>query len=227
MDRNSIIGIIIIVGILVIYSIINKPSEEEKERRQRVYDSLNAVRQEQAEKEMAQQARQDSIKSIPINTNDEETRQSLLQELGDFANAAKGVNEFYTIENELLKLTVSTKGGRPYSVLLKDYKTSQGQPLILFSGDSTIFGFNFGYQNRSISTNDLYFTPSVDDKNLFTQGESVSLAMRLNTDKNKYIEYIYTLHKEEYMVDFKINLVGLEDISTSFSESIDWNTSIC
>ena len=223
MDRNSIIGIIIIVGILVIYSIINKPSEEEKERRQRVYDSLNAVRQEQAEKEMAQQARQDSIKSIPINTNDEETRQSLLQELGDFANAAKGENEFYTIENELLKLTVSTKGGRPYSVLLKDYKTSQGQPLILFSGDSTIFGFNFGYQNRSISTNDLYFTPSVDDKNLFTQGESVSLAMRLSTDKNKYIEYIYTLHKEEYMVDFKINLVGLEDISTSFSESIDLN----
>lgn len=221
MDRNSIIGIIIIVGILVIYSIVNKPSEEEKERKQRLYDSLNAVRQEQVEKEMALQNQQDSIQNIQVNTNDTETRQALVQDLGEFANAASGENEFYTIENELLKLTVSTKGGRPYSVMLKDYKTSQGQPLILFSGDSTIFGFNFGYQNRSISTTDLFFTPSVDDKNLYTQGEAVSLAMRLNTDNNKYIEYIYTLHKEEYMVDFKINLVGLEDISTSFSESID------
>ena len=223
MDKNSIIGIIVIVGILVIYSIINKPSEEEKERKQRIYDSLNAVRQEQVEKEMALQKQQDSIQNIPVNTNDTETRQSLVQDLGDFANAASGENEFYTIENELLKLTVSTKGGRPYSVMLKDYKTSKGQPLILFSGDSTIFGFNFGYQNRSISTTDLYFTPSVNDKNLYTQGESVSLAMRLNADNNKYIEYIYTLHKENYMVDFKINLVGLEDISTSFSESIDLN----
>jgi len=221
MDKNSIIGIIIIVGILVIYSIINKPSEEEKERRQRVYDSLNAVRQEQAEKELALQRQQDSLKNMPIDIHDTTTRQSHIQELGDFAGAAKGENEFYTIENELLKLAISTKGGRPYSVMLKNYKTSDQQPLILFSGDSTIFGFNFGYQNRSISTNELFFIPSVSEKNLYAGSDSVSLSMRLNTESNKYIEYVYTVYKDKYMVGFRINLVGLEDISTSFSESID------
>jgi YidC/Oxa1 family membrane protein insertase len=223
MDRNSIIGIIIIVGILVIYSIINKPSEEEKARRDRIRDSLIAVQQEQVEKELALQKQQDSIKNIPVTTNETEIKQSNIQELGEFANAASGTNEFYTLENELLKLTISTKGGRPYSVILKDYKTSNAQPLVLFSGDSTIFGFSFGYQNRSISTNDLYFTPSVNVKNLYTQGESVSLSMKLNAADNKYIEYVYTMHKDEYMVDFRINMVGLEDISTSFSESIDLN----
>ncbi len=189
-----------------------------------MYDSLNAVRQEQeVEKEMALQREQDSLRNIPVVAGDSVSRQSRIQELGDFANAAFGEDELHTIENDLLKLTVSTKGGRPYSVTLKDYKTSDSEPLVLFSGDSTIFGFNFGYQNRNISTNDLYFIPSVSEKNLYAGNDSVSLAMRLNAEDNRYIEYVYTLHKGKYMVDFKINLVGLEDISTMFSESIDLN----
>ncbi|HJX70865.1 MAG TPA: membrane protein insertase YidC [Bacteroidales bacterium] len=223
MDKNSIIGIIIIVGVLVIYSIINKPSEEERERRERMVDSLKAIQQEQVEREKALLKEQDSLKNIPVNLDDIASKQLLVQELGDFAIAATGENEFYTIENELLKLTVSSKGGRPYSVMLKNYKTSDSKPLILFSGDSTIFGFNFGYQNRIISTNDLFFTPSAEEKNLYTEGDSVSLAMRLDAGDSRYLEYVYTMYKGEYMVGFRINLVGLGDISTSLSESIDLN----
>ncbi len=226
MDKNSIIGIIIIVGILVIYSIINKPTEEEKARRQRMVDSLNAVRQEQVEKEQALQRQEDSIRSIPVIQDDTTNKQRLAQELGDFADAAAGENEFYSMENDLLKLIISSKGGRPYSVILKNYKTSDSKPLILFSGDSTIFGFNFGYENRIISTNNLFFTPSVTGKNLYADGDSVSLAMRLEAGENKYIEYVYTLYKGKYMVGLRINLVGLEDISTSLSESIDLNWEI-
>src|SRR4030042_5238912 len=223
MDKNSIIGIIIIVGVLVIYSIINKPSEVERERRERMVDSLKAIQQEQVEREKALLKEQDSLKNIPVNLDDIASKQLLIQELGDFAIAATGENEFYTIENELLKLTVSSKGGRPYSVMLKNYKTSDSKPLILFSGDSTIFGFNFGYQNRIISTNDLFFTPSAEEKNLYTEGDSVSLAMRLDAGDSRYLEYVYTMYKGEYMVGFRINLVGLGDISTSLSESIDLN----
>ena len=226
MDKNSIIGIIIIVGILVIYSIINKPTEEEKARRQYVADSLNAVRQEQVEKEQALQKQEDSIRSLPVIQDDTTSKQRLVQELGDFASAAAGENEFYSMENDLLKLTISSKGGRPYSVMLKDYKTSDSKPLILFSGDSTIFGFNFGYQNRIISTNNLFFIPSVAEKNLYTDSDSVSLAMKLEAGENKYIEYVYTLYRGKYMVGLRINLVGLEDISTSLSESIDLNWEI-
>ncbi|MBN2214216.1 MAG: membrane protein insertase YidC [Bacteroidales bacterium] len=223
MDRNSIIGIIIIVGILVIYSIINKPTEEEKERRQHTIDSLNALRQEQVEKERELERQQDSVRNIPISIDETVSKQLLIQELGDFARAATGVNEFYTIENDLLKLTISTKGGRPYSVMLKDYKTSDSQPLILFSGDSTIFGFNFGYQNRIISTNDLFFTPSMENKQLYAGNDSVSLSMRLNAGDSMYMEYIYTMYKGKYMVGLSINMAGLGDISTSLSESIDLN----
>ena len=58
-------------------------------------------------------------------------------------SAATGENEFITLENNKVELKISLKGGRVYSARLKDYKTFDSNPLILFSGDSTVFGFNF------------------------------------------------------------------------------------
>ena len=62
---------------------------------------------------------------------------------GPFADVAIGENDFITLENDKIELKISLKGGRVYSARLKDYMTYDSLPLILFSGDSTIFGFNF------------------------------------------------------------------------------------
>ena len=224
MDKNSIIGIIVIVGILVIYSILSKPSEEEVARREHREDSIRAVQQEQAEKELALQRQRDSIANLPSAVVIDTTKpQYLTKEYGEFASSATGKNEFYVLENDLLKLTISTKGGRPWQAELKKYKTSDQKPLVLFSGDSTIFGLNFGYQNHVINTNDLFFTPSLSEKQLNAGNDAVTLSMRLNAGEGKYIEYVYTVVQGSYMVDFDINFVGLEDISTTFPDAIDLN----
>ncbi|HDJ34660.1 MAG TPA: hypothetical protein ENF21_11275, partial [Bacteroidetes bacterium] len=73
---------------------------------------------------------------------------------GGFARAARGENRFVVVENDLMKITFSTRGGRVYSVELKEFKTWDERPLILFNGDSTYFGLNFFAANRTISTND-------------------------------------------------------------------------
>ncbi len=64
-------------------------------------------------------------------------------ELGDFANAATGTAEQVVLENEYVKLTFSTLGGRPYTVELKQYQTHDSLPVYLFDGDSTIFALHF------------------------------------------------------------------------------------
>ena len=64
-------------------------------------------------------------------------------QFGAFSNAAFGENHFITLENNKVELKISLKGGKVYSARLKDYRTYDSLPLILFSGDSTVFGFNF------------------------------------------------------------------------------------
>lgn len=98
---------------------------------------------------------------------------------GNFADAADGKQDFITIENNLMKIKLATKGGRIYSVELKDYKTYTQQPLILFDGDSTVFGLNFFSQNRSIITNDLFFSKveEINEYNVDNDAKSVKLRL--------------------------------------------------
>lgn len=146
---------------------------------------------------------------------------------GAFSDSYTGDQEFYTLENDLLKLTLSSKGGRIYSALLKEYKTHDQRPLILFDGDSTVFGFKFFTgDNKRIETNNLYFkkvNAKLPDEGS-TSGESI--IMRLEVSEEKYIEYIYSLKPGEYMVDFDVNFVGLSEIVASNINSLtfDWKS---
>ncbi len=82
------------------------------------------------------------------------------EQYGVFSASANGENEFITLENNRVELKISLKGGRVYSARLKDYRTHDSLPLILFSGDSTVFGFNFfTSDNKAVQTNNLFFKP--------------------------------------------------------------------
>ena len=83
---------------------------------------------------------------------------------GEFAEASSGENRFVMLENNLLKLTISSLGGRIYSAELKEYNTWDAKPLKLFDGDSSYFGLNFFANNRTISTNDMFFTPDSEEE---------------------------------------------------------------
>jgi YidC/Oxa1 family membrane protein insertase len=148
-----------------------------------------------------------------------------INQYGIFAQAATGENDFITLENNKVELKISLKGGRVYSARLKDYKTFDALPLILFSGDSTVFGFNFfTVDNKAVQTNNLYFKPVTDQKsfNVTSQPQSVSLRLVAGTDK--FIEYKYTLAPDKYIVDFEVTFKSMEDIIASNQKSLtlDW-----
>lgn len=79
---------------------------------------------------------------------------------GVFVPTVAEKNEFYIIENDLMVMTLSSRGGKVYSVKLKDYQRYDSLPVVLFNGDSTVFGYKFfTLDNKPVITDALTFTP--------------------------------------------------------------------
>lgn len=225
MDRNSIIGIVLIAAILIGYGIISSPSKEQIEKNKQKRDSLERVYNDSVLNATKLQneklANTATIAPVDSTVADSLKKETLSSQFGVFSNAAEGENEFFTLENSNIKATISSKGGRLYSVELKKYKRYDSLPLILFDGDSTVFGLKFFAQNRSISTNEMYFK-KVDGKN------PNEFAMRLYAEPNKYLEYAYRLDPDSFMLKLNVNFVGLKDIISDNSNylTLDWNCNI-
>lgn len=241
MNRDNIVGLVLIFVILIGFSIFNAPSEEEKLEAQRQKDSIAAVRaEEQKARETAAAMAEETIateKEEIAEIEDDSLRQSVLKDrMGYFAGSATGEQEFYTVENELLKLTFSNKGGFLTSVELKDHKTWDQRPLELLSGDNNVFNLQFYSANRLISTRELYFVPILNEVPpadqadiMVSPGGDLTFSMRLysdnHTDDNpKFLEFAYTLKSDDYMIDFNINTIGMADvIATNISYlNLDW-----
>ncbi|MBK8876466.1 MAG: YidC/Oxa1 family insertase periplasmic-domain containing protein [Bacteroidetes bacterium] len=148
MDRNSIIGLLLIGAVLIGFSLWNAPGAEELAQKQKTQDSLIAVEQKAkleaiAAAKVAKSAMPALTDTLSLNgieqPSDSLRALQLQQQFGSFAAAAEGTEAFTTIENDKLKVTFTNKGGRVHAVELKEYKTSTQKPLILFESDSTVF----------------------------------------------------------------------------------------
>ena len=226
MDKKSLIGLLLMGALLIGYSILTRPSQEEIERSRRIADSIQQVElRKQIEAEAARLI-QDSIIQASPEEQEELDRQRQSNELGQFAEAATGEEQFFVLENQKIKMTLSTKGGRPYSVELKEYQTHDGKPLLLFDGDTTVFNLNFFSQNRSIATQDLYFQPLSETQNLNAEAREQTLVLRLHASDGNFIDYIYTLKPDDLKVDFTIQFNGVEQLIGKNNPMIDLNWSI-
>jgi YidC/Oxa1 family membrane protein insertase len=224
MDRNSIIGIVLIAAIFIVMGILNQPSKEELEQQRRKNDSITAVQKAVQEKILEEKQKE------PENTKqniDSVKLEKESQKLGEFSETVSGTNEFYTIENDLFILKLSTKGGRPYSVELKDYLTYDSMPVHLFDGDSTIFDLNFYSNNKNaIQTNDLYFqADSSVLRNTIAKDKPASVKLILHGKDNQYLAYTYTVYPKSYEVDMNISFSGIEN-PTNTLQYLDLNWEI-
>lgn len=217
MDRNSIIGLLLIGAVLIGFSIWNQPTREQLAVMKHQQDSttLAEVAKAKAERNAVNlQKQKDTAVADTTVVNDSAKTADLAQQLGAFANAATGGNDVYILENNLMRAKISAKGGRIISLQLKEYKSFEGRPLILFEGDSSVFGLNFFSQNRVISTNNLFFTA-------VNPGSKKELSLRLNAGENKYVEYNYSLTDNSYLMNFSVKLNGINDLISSNTAFID------
>ena len=225
MDKNTVTGLLLIVAIFIGYGIWSRPSKEEIAQMQRERDSMIVVKHAEQERLAEEIRRAEEQAKLPIQgiAGDSLRQRGLQDKFGAFSQAADGENRFVTMENELMKVLFSTKGGRPYSVILKNYTRFDKSPLVLFDGDSTVFGFKFFAQNRSITTNDLYFEPQTENAHIQATGDSTTLVMRLNAGENTCIEYRYTMKPNDYQMGFDVRLSNINQLLPNNQTVIDFD----
>lgn len=225
MNKNNIIGIVLIGIIMIGFSYFTRPSQLEIEKQNHYRDSIAEVYKAQQAIAATEQSQNKEVIDVANTdtTNTTEANNNLLfDKYGVFANNAERENSFITLENDKIKVKISSKGGRVYSVELKEFTTYTKLPLILFDGDNTIFGFDFFANNRRISTNELYFDINSDEENIVVTGQdSTSLSLRLNAGEGSYIEYLYSLKGDGYNLDFNVNLVKMNNLITGNNSILD------
>lgn len=253
MNRDSIIGFIIIAAILVGYSVWMTPSQEEMEARQRKIDSISMVRQQQqlldsvrmaAEIKRIEQEVSSEPSSVENNAVSErpDNLGQLKERFGAFAVSAEGSDSSWVVENDVFELTFNARGGAINKVVLKDYQTWDSLPLVIFDPNNNDFNLSFFSSNRNINTSELYFQPYLngfpyDGSQTLNASNSDSLmfSMRLladngmgQADPERYISYDYVIRPDEYLLNFDVNIVGMDGIiasNTSFL-SLNWQADL-
>ena len=231
-SRNTIIGFVLIFAILIGYYFITAPSKEElqEQRRrqdsvllaQRYKDSLTLAARELQMKQEEQRAADTLPAELDLSSADKNLA-VLTDQYGSFAMAAEGEKKLYYLENDLFRIGLSSLGGKIVYAELKNYKTWDGLPLILMDSDTNHFGFSFFAGNRTINTDKFYFQPEwVDGRDAekdtirATSDQEVRFAMRLYTSldssfrKDQYIEYLYTIKGNNFMLGFDVNFHNLD-----------------
>ena len=217
MDKNTIIGFILIGLVLFAFSWLNRPSPEQiaaQEAQRRYQDSIarvDAAKQVELATAETTLSSDNSFVEIPDSVKE----QHLAQHYGAFAGAVEGIEEFTTLENEKIEVRISNKGGRLCFARLKEYVTYEEQPLVLFDTDESDFGLTMvTATNRIVNTSDLYFTP-------IKGADPNSITMRLPIDGGSYMDFKYTLTADDYMLNFSIQGVGLNGILSPNTNSLD------
>ena len=215
MDKNTWIGFLLIAGIIVGFSMLNRPSKAELAERQRQQDSIQAVRMEERKAQMktaelTQQAQQ--AVAEPEELTETEVTNRLQEAYGPFAIAAQGEEDHVVLDNGKVRLTISTLGGVIKRAELPEYKASGDSinPLRLFGEGESKLDFTLRTINdRILQTANLYFTPVAVDSN--------RVVMRLKTNNEEaWLDFIYEL-SDNYMVSF---IIAPHQLQTELAQNI-------
>lgn len=228
MDKKSLIGLGLIAAILITWLALTGPSKEQIARNKEIKDSVELATKAAQVAEEAKAAAKKLAIANDTTTAKVVVSDSILQLqkssiYKDFAVSAEGKSEIVTIENENIKAFISTKGGNVEKVILKNFKRyGKTEPLILFDKDSThqYIQFEAYANNMRFTTDSFYFKPSSVNE-VANGNDSKSIILKLETSKpESYIEYIYTLKGNDYMLDYDVNFVGMQNIISSKSNKV-------
>lgn len=208
------------------------PSTEDNNTQQTEADSLPGKTEKVIPEEKAETTAETKTQAEEKETTQPEVKKVQETQAVELEEIQEQKQRFYYLENDLMNLTTTNKGGRVRSVRLKNYVTNDSMPLVLFDSDSAIFGFDL---SSSFNTTNQLFTPYFQNKK-FTgdslsveDNDSIQFRMRLypaideQIDSSKYIEYVYTVFGDEYMVDFSINLMNIQSIMTQSDVNLIWS----
>lgn len=220
MDKNTGIGLVLIVAIVMGFTFLTRPSQEEIERENRKKDSISNVQRSQVAEDIATADAQQPAKEKQSPVTDFFTAGNSVKQDSIVSNSTDSLNslqpqitsdqpkeQIISLENEKIKIDFTTKGGQMLSAQLKDFKKYNGDSLYLFNADANLSLQLVNKQGIALNTDKALFTPikSSSDANQ-------TLVMRMNYTDTEYIDFIYSLASDSYMMKFDIAVVGMQNI---------------
>ncbi|MBO5874336.1 MAG: membrane protein insertase YidC, partial [Rikenellaceae bacterium] len=157
---------------------------------------------------------QDSIRGVSAEAERISAEEAMKLSLGSMlAAATEGEEKFYVVENDLARYTFSNRGGRIASVELKDYKTYKNTPLMLFYPENSYFGLKL-FTNREIDTGDFFFTTDLSEAapTVVENENGTEVSFKLYADSASYVEFLYTIPKDNYMINYAVRFENMENI---------------
>lgn len=215
MDKNTILGFLLIGVVLFAFSWLNQPSTEQLEAQRRYNDSIARIELAH-QQELQQKVNKEATAEEALDALPDSVRVARLQNsFGVFAEAMVGTEDVTVLENEKVEIRLNNKGGRVSYARLKEYDNYEGKPLVLFDTDDSKFNFTLvTASNRVLNTSELFFIPvKGNDPNVVT--------MRLNTGEGSHLDFTYTLKPDDYMLEFSIQGTGLNGVLAPSTTALD------
>ena len=196
MDKNSVIGFILIALIFIGFTFFQSDRARKAAELQAQQDSIALAQmppQRMASEAVLESAAPEGESGASVAIY----KDSLLE------NASKAQENIVTLENDVLEMKLSTRGAKPYSVRLKKFRNYDSTDLYMFRPGDAEYSISL-YTGEYIQTKDFNFTIS-------GQTDS-SVVMRLPFEGGGYIEQKYTLLGDSYRVDNQLSFVGMQGV---------------
>jgi len=209
MDRNTQLGLLLIFGLFVLWQVVTSPSQEELIKQQKMEDSIM----------LARKTKEAIREKIVIQTTESQKNSAELlvdreNKFGDFSNAAAGKASDFVLENDLLKVTFSTKGGTIKEVLIKNHhkivqnadRKDVKESLLLMSDERDKFYYALPVKSVPggfIYTKDLIFEGAL---------EGNTIRFKAMANNGGYFEQVYTLNPDNYLFNYAIKTENLDNI---------------
>ena len=215
MDRNSITGLLLMVLLTVAYFYFFPPqSPTPTESEIALTDSLNNTTSSAlTDNDSVSLSSGDGgiVSETDEAAKDSTVANELKDKYSDLYQLVNGEEEIITVKTEKLTVNISTKGGMIQTAYLNDFQTFDSLPLpVVMDHPENEFYFQFGFNNRAIRSDDLFFSPS--ETSLEVTGENTAeLSLKAEISPDRYIEQVYTFTGNTYDLDYKIRMEGLRE----------------
>ena len=215
-DKNTIVGFVLLGVLFFVYFwYTNKQQSVLRAAEQRAEDSIARVNASKIIPADPAVAYHDSLHNDSL---------SRISQAGAFTNAGVGTEQQTVMENNLMRVTFSSKGGQIKNVQLKNFKSNDSLPVELAGGKGDAIGYSINTgNNQSAETSNLFFTPSAITKN--GDGSQV-ISYTLSSPGGQTITHQYTIRPDIYMIDWNISMNGANQLLTNNVMNVHWNISI-
>ena len=196
-NRSSIVGFALIGIILLVFSWYNTKQFEKRQQEARVRDSLATAAAIERGEILPPDAAADTLAAEELPEETVDYRHEYLNE------AVKAEAAYYTLENDKVKIRISSKGAQPYEVLIKDYYTYDSSALFLVRPDKSLFDLELN-TDQWLNTSDLNFSPvSLSDS---------TVILRLRFEEDAWVDAVYSLASDSYMLGYQLHFVGMDKV---------------